>query len=48
MNDGKIVLEWTHEEVKYSPMIKDIYFGKDRVMKHDGLLERAELVKNDK
>lgn len=29
MNDGQIVLEGNHNEVKNHPMIKEIYFGKD-------------------
>jgi ABC-type uncharacterized transport system ATPase subunit len=26
MNDGKIVMNWTYEEIKNSPKLKEIYF----------------------
>ena len=28
MNDGKIILEGTYEEIKNSPITKNVYFGK--------------------
>jgi urea transport system ATP-binding protein len=31
MNDGQIVLEGNHDEVKHHPKIREIYFGKDKV-----------------
>jgi len=48
MNDGKVVLEWDYATIKNSSLIKDIYFGKNKVISHDGILERAELVRENK
>jgi branched-chain amino acid transport system ATP-binding protein len=45
MNDGKVVLEGPYATVRNNPMIKEIYFGKDRVEREEHLLERAELIK---
>lgn len=27
MNDGKIIMKWTYEEVKSNPKLKEVYFG---------------------
>lgn len=46
MNEGKIVLEWTYQDIKNSNTIKEIYFGRLNE-KNEGnkILTRGELVK---
>lgn len=46
MDEGKIVLEGSYQEIKNSEVIKEIYFGRGSE-KHqiNNLIKRAELVK---
>ena len=48
MDEGKIVLEWSYQEIKNSEIIKEIYFGRGSD-KHqvNNLLKRSELVPNN-
>lgn len=46
MNEWKIVLEWSYQEIKNSDIIKEIYFGRWSKEQHLSGLKRVELVKN--
>ncbi|MCX6824977.1 MAG: ATP-binding cassette domain-containing protein [candidate division SR1 bacterium] len=48
MNEGKIVLEGNYSQIKHSEVIKEIYFGKDRIENTEHILERGQLVKEVK
>jgi ABC-type branched-subunit amino acid transport system ATPase component len=45
MDEGKIVLEGTYQEIKNSEVIKEIYFGRGNSKEtNPRMLERAELI----
>ena len=46
MDEGKIVLEWSYQEIKNSEIIKEIYFGRwSEKNQSNKILKRWELVK---
>jgi len=46
MDDGKIVLEGNYNEIKESPITKEIYFWRGSKESNPSILQRIELVKN--
>lgn len=46
MDEGKIVLEGSYQDIKNSEIIKEIYFGRGSE-KNERILKRAELVKDN-
>lgn len=46
MDEWKIVLEWTYQEIKNSEIIKDIYFGRwSKEHQVSNIMKRSELIK---
>jgi ABC-type branched-subunit amino acid transport system ATPase component len=45
MDEWKIVLEGTYQDIKNSDVIKEIYFGRGEKQQVNNLIKRSELIK---